>query len=212
MKRLLSVTTTLLLGVTLIAVCAFAAALAFFGLWLHTYNVFTERILVAEVSISQSRSDENGEYADVTYIPYLQQSALSHLFTGPQTTQPNTAMQTFKVYGDTVHIGGPIVRFYDQLLLINFKTIFKVGTIYGRYNFDNEKERNRKVISSFELNGGIDPTWRDINDRILSWPYNWFIDFTNISSPGIPISRARASEYYLYMTINGFIFEPKTAQ
>lgn len=209
MKRTVSILSTLLLGVSLIAVCAFAAALAFFGLWLHTYNVFTERILVAEVNISEQRTDEDGEYADVVYQPYAQQSALSHLFTGPQATDPNAQVQTYKIYGDTVHIGGPILRFYDHLILVNFKTIFKVGTIYGRYNFDNSKELNRKVISSFELNGGIDPTWRDINDRTTSWPYNMFVDFTNISSPGIPISKIRSGNYFLYMTVNGFIFEPK---
>jgi len=210
MKRAISILTTLLLGVTLIAVCAFAAALAFFGLWLHTYNVFTERVLVAEVSISESRIDANGEYADVVYQPFAQQSALNHLFTGAQETTPNMSTQTYKLYGDTVHIGGPIVRFYDHLILVNFKTIYKVGTIYGRYNFDNNKELNRKVISSFELNGGIDPTWRDVNDRITSWPYNMFVNFTNVSSPGIPISKARSANYYLYMSVNGFIFEPKT--
>src|SRR5690606_20051587 len=105
------------------------------------------------------------------------------------------------------HIGGPILRFYDHLVLINFKTVYKVGTIYGRYNFDNQKELNRKVISSFELNGGVDATWRDISERIDQWPYNMFADLTNISTPGLEISRSRARSYNLYMTVNGFLWD-----
>lgn len=208
MKRFASSLTTLLLFVSLIAVCAFAGLVAFFGLWLHTYNVFTERILVATVDVSQIKEDADGEYADVVYRPAEQQSALSHLFLGPKFDQTvNTDTQQFKIYGDSVHIGGPILRFYDHLLLVNFKTIYKVGTIYGRYNFDNQKEINRKVISSFELNGGIDSTWRDISERVDQWPYNMFVDLTNISTPGVEVSRTRARSYNLYMTVNGFLWD-----
>jgi hypothetical protein len=207
MRKTTKIATSVLLAVMFIALCATVSAIGFFALWLHTYNVFTERRLVAEVTISQSQTDENGEYAMVTYKPVQYQSALLRLIFGDNQQEQQAQPTEYKIYGDTVHIGGPMVRFYNHLVLFNFKTVYKVGKIYGRYNFDNNKEINRKVISSFDLNGGIDPTWRDINERLVSWPYNMFVDTTQLSTPGVEFSKTRSKKYNLYITVDGFLWD-----
>jgi hypothetical protein len=209
MKTILKVTSSTVLLLALLLACTVGFALFFFGAWLHTYQVFTQRTLVAEVSLSPLLADNHGEYINVTYRPYVQESALVGLLApaDDSISWGQGEPLTFKVYGDSVHIGGPIAKFHDNLILLNFQTIYKVGKLYGRYNIDNEKELNREVISSFDLNGGIDATWQDANNKISSWPYNMFFDTTQLSIPGVFASGEKAQLFDLYITNNGFLWD-----
>jgi hypothetical protein len=210
LKRTFRIILSLLLVIVFLVACIVFTTLALLGGWMHTYNAFTSKTLVAEIGVSQLKEDENGQFIDVTYKPVQQQSALAALFASAPSNNLPAAEQSFKIYGDTVHIGGPIVKFYDHLVLFNFKTIYKVGKIYGRYNLDNELEISRKVPASFDLNGGIDETWQTVNDNIDKWPYNMFFQTTEISTPGIFASKAAGQRTYnLYMTTTGFLWELK---
>ena len=209
-KSTLRVIFSLLLVIVFLVVCVVGSGLAFMGAWLHTYNAFTSKELVAELSVSQLKQDENGQYIDVNYKPYVEQSALTTLVSGEKPSTTTSDAQSFKVYGDTVHVGGPIAKFFDTLTLLNFKTVYKIGKLYGRYNLDNNKEINRKVPASFDLNGGIDATWQNINDHIDQFPYNLFFETTEISTPGIFASKTGGDKVYnLYITNTGFLWELK---
>jgi len=210
LKRTLRIILSLLLVIVFLVACIVVSVIGLLGAWMHTYNAFTSKTLVAEVIVSQLKEDEVGQYIDVTYKPVQQQSALAALFVSAPSNNQTSGEQSFKVYGDTVHIGGPIVKFYDHLILFNFKTIYKVGKIYGRYNLDNEKEINRKAPASFDLNGGIDETWQTLNDNIDKWPYNMFFQTTEISTPGMFASKSAGQHTYnIYMTVLGFSWELK---
>lgn len=188
--------------------------LASFGLWLQTYRAFTARTLVAEVQVSQIFEDADGPYMNVVYTPYEQQSALAHIFTSdPEPSAGNT--QEFKVYGDTVYIAAPTVFFHDSLIVLNFETVYKVALLYGRYDLDNEMERRRAQISSFELNGGVDGTWRSFRDRRNDFPYGMFINTVQMTAAGQWGDPDRARTYRVYMTVRGFEWqeiEPQTME
>lgn len=185
-----------------------ALVMLFIGGWLHTYNVFTEKSLVAEVTIYPVEQDENGKYFRVDYKPYIESSALSTLISTNNNISGAGEVQQFKIYGDSIHLGGPIVKFYDHLILVNFKTIYKVGKLFGRYDINNDQELNRKVQSSYDLNGGIDETWKLINDRINEWPYVMFFETTEIDTKGVfaPTGNTPAN-YNFYITNQGFRWE-----
>ncbi len=187
----------------LILVVVIVGFLATFGLWLQTYRAFTARTLVAQVEVSELFSDENGPYMNVVYTPYEQQSALAHIFSSGDET-PLGEPQEFKIYGDTVYIGAPTVVFHDSLIVLNFETIYKVATIYGRYDLDNEMERNRREISSFELNGGVDGTWRAFRNRQGDFPYNLFVNTVQMTGAGQWGDEDQPRIYNVYMTVRGF--------
>jgi hypothetical protein len=178
----------------------------FFGAWLHTYQVFTARTLVAEVKISEIKTDANGKYMDVEYVPYQQESALAYLISPVEQDSSRVKPQTFKVYGDTVYISAPEVLFYDHLYLLNFQTIFKVAKLYGRYDLNNEAEQNRSEIAqeqgSYDLNGGIDQTWVTLRDQQTNFPYTSFIRTVQVSSAG-QFGTDKQKIYQVYMNING---------
>lgn len=205
MKVILSLSLTIVFLISCIALIT----ITFLGLWLHTYNVFTARTLVAEVTISQVKSDEKGAYTDVDYTPYVAQSALAHLIE-PNDAKGLGVKQTYKIYGDTVYVSGPTVLFYDHLYLVNFQSIFKVAKIYGRYELDNKAEQERKEVSSFDLNGGIDSMWRTMQEREKEFPYNMFIRTVQLSSAGKFVPLDKPKTYQVFMNVNGFEWQEKS--
>ncbi len=207
MKRSIRIITSLILVIMLLLTCMFTMTLFFVGSWLHTYNVLTEQTLVAHIEMSEIKSDESGQYFDVTYTPYLQTNALSAwVFDDLDTKSKQTEPLSFKVYGDTLHVGGPIIKFYDHLALLNFKTIFKVSKLYGRYNSDNQMELNKGVNSSFDLNGGIEPFRFTLSDHYTSWPFNMFVHTIEFSDSGI-FASSQSKSYNLYIRPTGFLWE-----
>ena len=216
MKSTSKLILSLVLVIVFLLACGLVLSLGFVGAWLHTYRAFTERKPVAQVTLSEQKEDEFGKYVEVEYKPVDEDSALVSFITGePQSSDDFSDSQNFKLYGDTVHVGGPMIKFRDELILFNFDSIYKVGKIFSRYNIDNEAEINRNETqmknSSFDLNGGIDSNWKNVHDNLTQDNlegrlYREIIDTTQLDVPGQFVSN-KPLTYTLYITNNGFIWE-----
>lgn len=197
---------SLSLTVVFLIACIVSLTLIFFGAWLHTYNALTKETVVAEVVMHPMKTDEEGTYIKIELTPLVQQSALTTLVNpGAAETDDVDEKTEYKLYGDSVAIGGPIVKFHDSLILLNFDTIFKLARVRGFYEMDLEMEKNRTVFSAYDLNGGFDDTWWTINDNEGDWPYNWFIDRVQFSVPQEPGFRyGKPKMYEIVVTKDGF--------
>lgn len=205
MKRLSKISLSLVLVVTFFVACFLGMMFLYVANWLNGYAALTGRELVAEIVLSSVKEDGEGKFIEVKYTPVQQQTALvDNVLPARDPSLARGNAQEFKIYGDSVHIGGPVVKFYDQLVLLNYKTVYKVAKIYGRYNLDNE-EQNTKKTSAFDLNGGIDPFWYSLNENEAKFPYNLFVDYVQLSTPGeLGTNSGETREYDLYAGINGF--------
>lgn len=215
MKRTAKIIVSLALFSLFLILCLVLTIGGYSALLMRTYTVFTQREPVAEVTISEMKEDSYGEYADV-YLKVLkvENTALGYLFGTPSTAEDSSdsSVYSFKIYGDTVHLSGPIIKFQNGLIFINFETIFKLGQVYGRYNFDNLKEENRpdEAFSSYDINGGISD-WQ----RVFEWHQNdqglWgsitrlMVDSMQISSEGQAIT-SQPHKYTVFMTNEGFLW------
>jgi len=183
------------------------------GLLLHTYNVFTEREPVAKVKISEQKQDEKGKYADVEITVYkFERTALTRLFGVESNKSILGDVQRFRLYGDTIYLGGPIVKFRDELMLFNFKTMFKLGKVYARYDLDNNLENIRRPdqVSSYDINGGF-AEWKAFFDHyqkpgILGDLFRLLVDSTQLSMAGQMIGN-RSIQYTLFISDSGFIWK-----
>lgn len=192
---------------------SFASVLA--GFWLHTYKVFTAKTPVAEVIISEMKSDEAGSYADVELIQLTSRSALNNLFNSTPIVSFNDEKKSqFKVYGDSIYVGGPIVKFKDELTLLNFRTVYKLGKLYGRYDLDNEQETSKPTDaqeqSSYDLNGGYGE-WKTVFDHYSSEDLfgqfiRTFVASTQISTAGVFVQN-HSQRYLIFITNTGFLWE-----
>ncbi len=213
---------SLVLIIVFVVVCFFISIAGYTGLWLQTYKAFTQKTLVAEVTISELKKDDGqgpqgkGEYADVNVTMIQSESALAKIF-GVKTSEPEKGnTKSYKLYGDVVYLGGPIVKFKDELTLINFKTIYKVAKVFSRYDLDNTKEINKSAEvlaqSSYDINGGY-ADWKSIHDNLTSDNlvgslYRLVLDTTQVSEPGMFISN-KSLTYNFYITNTGFLWELK---
>jgi len=212
MKKLFKISVNLALVLLLLIVCFSSITLGYTGLLLHTYNVFTEREPVAQVTVSELKNDEQGSFAEVEVQIYqFERTALTRALLGTNTSNATlTPPQKFKLYGDTIYIGGPIVKFRDELVFLNFKTMFKIGKIFARYELDNIKELNKKVNSSFDLNNGFSE-WKVAFEQyqeqgIVGDIWRSIIDTTQVSIAGQMIG-SRSITYTVYITNNGFLWK-----
>lgn len=211
MKKYLKIIISLILLIVFLITCFFVFTFGYIGFWLHTYNVFTKKTPVAEITISALKQDEKGSYAIVDLQIIKGQSALSSIFVNDLNYRENIKEQ-YKLYGDTIYIGGPIIKFHDNLILFNFETVYKIGKIFSRYELDKEKEKERSIqtASSYEINGGFND-WKVVHDNltsdnILGKFYRLFIDTTQISMPGQFVSN-KDLKYTLYITNTGYLWK-----
>lgn len=209
---------TLLSAIIILVCCvvclgSFTSILA--GFWLYTYKVFTAKTPVAEVVISEVKNDDAGSYADVELTQLTSRSALSNLFnSAPIASFTEEKSSHYKVYGDSIYVGGPIVKFKDELMLINFRTVYKLGKLYGRYDLDNEQETTKPTEaqeqSSYDLNGGYGE-WKTVFDHYTSADLfgqflRTFIASTQISTAGVFVQN-HSQRYLVFITTTGFLWE-----
>jgi hypothetical protein len=202
------------LVILFLVACLLLILFGYSAAWLYTYQAFTSKTAVAEVTISAQKKDNKGQYVDVKFTPLETQSALATAIgiNGASNTKKDT--QNYKLYGDVVYIGGPIIKFKDELILLNFKTIYKVGKIYARYDYDNELEKARTpdIASTYDINGGF-TEWKSIHDGLTDDSLTgkilrMFIDTTQVSSPGM-FTNNKETSYVIYITNTGFQWELK---
>lgn len=211
-KRLLRIILGLSLVVIFLITCIAFIVLSYSALLLHTYNVFTYSEPVANVTISEQRYDENGAYAEVKLtILEREKSALEYLFSPDKGDYRHSESSSYRLYGDTVYLGGPMIKFKNELIFFNFQTVFKLGKVYARYDLDNYLEiaRTPEIASTSDLNEGY-ADWKQINDQFKSNDLfggflRTIIDSMQISSAGQFVDN-QEREYTLYITNSGFLW------
>lgn len=212
MKNFLKSTTSLLLVIFFLIACMIVISFIFVSSWLHTYSVFTQQKPVATLSLSEQKIDENGPYVDVTLDIIEGISPTAAIFSGTENQSNNVDTTTYKLYGDFVYLGGPIIKFEDFLTLLNFEIVYKIGQIEAEYtlDLDLEKTRTEETFSTYELNGGIDG-WRNVtiairDNTFQGQIYSWFIDsIPQIDKQGVAVLDT-PQEYTLCVTEEGFFF------
>lgn len=214
MKSIGKLGCSIILLLLFIVACLGILALTFFAAWLHTYRVFTEQTPVAKVTISEQKEDENGRYTEVTIQEVKGISPTNAIFNPNSRDQSELiSPQTFKVYGDTVEIGGPVVKFKDFLTLLNFKTVYQIAFLQSKYSNPNEQKLadENNVTQLHYLNGGYE-TWaevqRDItNGTIRGEMLKLFIDYLpQLNTRGLFVDPRKPMEAVLCVTEEGFLF------
>jgi hypothetical protein len=211
-KKLFRIIGVLTLIVIFLLSCLIFVIMSYSALLLHTYNVFTYSQPVARVTISEQKYDDLGAYADVELIILeREKSALEYLFSPDRGEYNEIEASKYKLYGDTVYLGGPMIKFKNELIFLNFQTIFKLGKIYARYDLDNNLEINRTpaIASSSDINEGY-ADWVEINDNfkapdLLGQFLRSVIDSMQISSAGQFVDDKERS-YVLFITNSGFLW------
>jgi hypothetical protein len=218
MKTTTKTITSLVLIILFLISCILFSIIFFAIAWLHTYKVFTEQKPVAELKISELKTDENGQYFDVTFRQIQGRSPIAAIF-NPSEKEDNLLEEakTFKLYGDQIEVGGPTVKFRDFLTLFNFKTVYKIAFLRAEYsNLATEEERTDSMTRRYDLNGGYE-SWRDVQENIQNKTIQGrimkvFIDsLPQIDSQGVFVTDQQ-QKITLCVTEEGFFICDKTLE
>ncbi|MBD3280158.1 hypothetical protein GF389_01375 [Candidatus Dojkabacteria bacterium] len=210
MKNTIKIIFSLVLVIIFLVFCGVFFVMMSFGSWLHTYRVFTQKSLVAEVEVSELKTDENEfEYFELIYRPKEQQSGLLTILTSnkPGVDEYDEA-QRFTLYGDHFELGGEIVKFDDFWTLLNLENIYKVTRLEGDYT-DAEIASDAAaggLRTLHELNGGTDDYWRQLQKNEDN--YEFLVDsvYGNFATKFV---QDETRTYNLYVTEDGFILDEK---
>ena len=153
----------------------------------QAYFALTRETAVAEVIMSPMQTDEAGKpYIDIQFIPYKLQSAWDTALRGEADNQKTPAEpQTFRVYGDTVAVRGPLIALQNGWRIFNFDNIYKLALIEGEYRMPGNSGKGEG--SEFAINGGFEESWWDVNNQEAKFPYNTVIKrvtFSGDEEPG----------------------------
>lgn len=172
--------------VVLVATCAVSAIL---GLFLQTLYALTRETPVAEVVMSPIQSDDSGQYMNVEFTPYIYPNALSDVLHPQQVDAVGQYQrgdtETYKIYGDTVAVRGPLIKLWPSLLILNFSNTYKLAVIEGEYRYPGSTHTHE--ASQFPLNGGFDASWWNLNNQEANFPYSMIVDrftFSGDEEPG----------------------------
>lgn len=174
----------------------------FVGLWLHTYNVFTEKQLVAEITVSPLELTEDNKQFKVEYKQVQGQSAFSALFGVVSTDDAFVESKEYVLNGDEVRLGGQIVKFNDPYYLIGFKTIYKITKIEGGYL--DVDEQNTHGVSAVELNGGVDDFFKFMQSNEST--FSFIVDTAMGDYPAKNVQQ-QTVKYGLFVTEEGFLLD-----
>lgn len=147
---------------------------------LQAFFAFTHETVVAEVVMSSIQTDANGStYIDIEFIPYGHPSALDVARNGDEDTIPSRGEpETYRLYGDTVAIRGPLITLQPVWRMLGFENIYKLALIEGEYRLPGARGGEGTEIS---INGGIEESWWDRNNREANFPHNTVIKRITLS-------------------------------
>jgi hypothetical protein len=202
-NKLLKVIASLVLVILALLMCMAITYSAMFGLWLQTYQAFTTKTLVAEITVERLAPENGVERMKVLYKPVQISSAFDTFVSGSQGKASALVTEEYILYGDQVLVGGPVVKFENIPTLLGFETVYKVSRIQGSF-IDTVKANNMPSGSVQDINGGIDDTWSYFEAQSEKLP--WLIDTAYFSLAGKSISR-QSSTYGLFITEDGFILD-----
>ena len=207
-KKLIKIIISLALILLFVLTCFFVFVIFSFASWLHTYKAFTQKNLVATITVSPIQYDEEGlSYANVTYKEVNDESALIKILTSNDEKDGFLEEQEFKVYGDSFEVSGQVVKFDDFWYLFNLKSIYKVTRLEGEFmDIDIEKNLPNDKRSIYEINGGVDDFWKKLQKN--EDKYDFLVD-TVMGSGASKFFEDETKTYNLYITEDGFILEEK---
>ena len=184
--------------------CCLVTATTGLGLgWIHTYRVFTQETIIAEIRVSETKYDgDNNPYIEVYYLPVQGQSGIQGWIGISDYVEENAEL--VELPGDAFRVQADFFKWHDFGTFLGLKPMFKVTRVAGDYV--DITEYNSLDHKAEELNGGSDGTWQFFKNN--SENYTWVGTAYTSSAGQNATDKARTFE--LIATEDGLILRNQT--
>lgn len=204
-KKKRSLVNMLATAVFVLSLLILILTIVFVAAWLHTYKVFTQEKIVAEVTVSEQYEKDDGTPAfTVTYKPYDDVSGWWGIF-GSDADSTDEQFEV-ELEGDQVFFRSDLIRWSDPLTLINFKPVYKVYEVRSDFDDldDREKYDPEASDTGYKVNGGRDTVAKNLQKN--SGNLSWFAQSVFISSSGVDVQNEERT-YSLIVTEDALVIE-----
>ena len=191
-----------LLITTIVILSVFIVVGAFFSVtvWLHTYKVYTQEKVVAELRVSKKVIKDGKPTFSVTYTPIADVSGLWG-FLGSSSKTAGKEIE-IELVGDQVFVSADYVRWQDWLTFINMKPLYKVDRIST--GFQKTSDYKSINVDAIDVNGGRD--WFAGSLQSNPDALGWMAQSVFISSAGVNVSNDEVS-YRVISTEDALVLE-----
>ncbi|MFW5719860.1 MAG: hypothetical protein ACOCXT_02425 [Candidatus Dojkabacteria bacterium] len=201
-KKKRSITTLLASAVLLLTIFLIIGAIVAAGVWLHTFRVFTQETVAAEITVSEKTIVNDQPTFTVTYKPVNDVSGFWAIF-GSEASSADEEV-VVEMTGDQFFVDADMIRWKDWVTLANVKPVYKIYRLKSDFRDPEDEDRFERTIKS--LNGGSDEFATRLQDNPDS--YDWIAQSVNISSAGVNVQNNEIT-YQLKVTEDALVLEKK---
>jgi len=201
-KRKRSILTFLSATIFFLSLFIIIGAILSLSVWLHTYHVFTQEKLVAEVHISKKVMRDGKPTFHVKYIPKDDVSGFWGML-GSDAKSDEIEVE-FDMVGDQVFFNADFIRWKDWLTMVKFKPVYKVNRIVPGYQ--KAEDYKKFGVEVFDLNGGPDNFAAKLQDKPEK--YRWLAKSVFFSGAGINV-QDQDVVYELKVTEDALVIQRK---
>jgi hypothetical protein len=144
----------------------------FLGLWLRTWSVFTQERVIAYITVSPQKYDDQGnKYYTLTFEGEDLEAAFGRVFPWGEKQIKKEKFTLSPMYGDKFRIESAFFKWKDFMTFLGTPPLYKITSINNAYLDADEYNKNSSKLSAYPLNGGVDDFWKSIlsGKNVWSW-------------------------------------------
>ncbi len=180
-RRKRSLTSLLLATVFLLTLVIIIGGIFSTAIWLHTYRVFTQEKVVADLHVSKKVIKDGKPTFTVKYIPYDDVSGLGAVWNSKSPSDDKEV--DFDMVGDQIFINADFVKWNDKVTFLGVKPMYKVNRILP--GFQEASDYSKYGVTVKDLNGGPDAFAKKLQEN--PGKYKWLAESVFISSAGVNV-------------------------
>jgi hypothetical protein len=153
-----------------------------FSLWIHTYKVFTEERVVAELSVSKKYIKDGKPTFTIKYTPLDDISGFWGIFGADKRSSDNVVVEK-EFIGDRFFVESDYISWKNWVTFLNVKPVYKISRITpGFINVEDYKKYN---VDPANINGGPDSFFLKLESS--QEKFNFFVSSVFISTAGADV-------------------------
>lgn len=175
---------SIILGIFFVFILVITLNLLVVSFWLSGYTPYYSEQRIAQVTVSDKQSNENGIYRKLTYTPIAYKNSLNTILGGPSSQATFSDPLEINVKEGQITFATRFVEAHDSVFIFNFEKIYQTYLV-GETYVANEN----------------DYIWQDILDspNIFNSP---FFSTSSVSTPAL-IPSERGGLYEMWITNEG---------
>jgi hypothetical protein len=199
-KRKRSLVEFLITTICILSIFIVIGAFFSVGIWLHTFKVFTQETVVAELFVSKKIIKDGSPKFTVKYTPKKDVSGWWTIFGSDAKSADHEV--SMELTGDQVFVEADYLRWSNWVTFANVKPVYKTNRV--KTGFQHAEDYKKYNVEVVDLNGG--PDWFAAKLQQTPDKFSWLAQSVYLSSAGINVTNEDVT-YKVISTKDALVLE-----